>query len=815
MTDARLRRANLEVSLKPFTAYDPDSLRATVRTIFDQWSALLATADECSVLLWVSDGSEILDWRSDLDEEIEWARWIGFNNTDAAPYGEPKEPERVAVAFREGTPTVTYRDLAALVSTIKRVGAERGLPTSVGATFDPGPEFAPSSFKYDRHPEVVARGEDIGIGPIIAMVRHFSELRGDDRRYAAFPDGIPEGTSFGEFLGRQAQDYLGAMGFDHLWLSNGFGFSSYAWSELGESFDGTRFRTERVDDLRTRALGFWRDLARHLSRPVQVRGTNHTAGIDIGADAVPALEIYEAGVIDSPPPNSPWGPLNEDFGIELAGFMSRIAMLPAGADGYRFRFYANDPWFWQQPWWDFYHREPFDIDLPLAVSRVRGDGSVQPPTEVNVLTIDTAKGVLDERCAREVGGHVATALESAPDAPGPLVWVYPFREYHERMAADPSTIGSPHFEDWYLTSAINAGLPLNTVVSTDDLAGALDSGSLAESVLVSPAGALTAGVACLLESHATGGGTVLLYGSLTRSEAARALVGLDLAEEGLDGDLRLATGLAGDTTVTAALPTTLRHGPLLSDGPVREVVGARDDVAVLATVAAGERERAYASARRVGRGRVLWVRGSSPFAYAEPDERGVRAHVPHDRGRLVDAGALARDLLATTGFSVSHELRTPSSGRAVQALHRSAGAYWFSGYLPDTTTRVRLALPEGAPVLHHQECWLSDGVATYQFGKSVRAECRVLVRQAAAGRLSCREMAPFPAHMTRGFRVTGLVDASVTLLLPPHVAELRVFVDGEPLALDDEPGGRLTVGPVTGTLTTMWQETKDARGETT
>ncbi|SDL50096.1 hypothetical protein [Tessaracoccus oleiagri] len=814
MTDAPLRRANLEVSLKPFTAYDRDSLLATVGTIFDQWSTLLAAADECSVLLWVSDGSEILDWRSEIDEEIEWARWIGFNNTEASPYGEPKEPERVAIPFRDGMPTVTYRDLAALVATIKRVGAERGLPTSVGATFDPGPEFAPSSFKFDRHPEVVARGEDIGIGPIIAMVRHFSELRGDDRRYAAFPGGIPDGTSFGEFLGRQAQDYLAVLDFDYLWLSNGFGFSSYAWSELGESFDGTRFRADRVEELRTRALGFWRDLGRHLSYPVQVRGTNHTAGIDIGADAVPALEIYEAGVIESPPPNSPWGPLNEDFGIEMAGFMSRIAMLPAGAEGYRFRFYANDPWFWQQPWWDFYHREPFDIDLPLAVSRVRADGSVQPPTEVNVLAIDTAKGVLDERCAREVGDHVATALEAAPDAPGPLVWVYPFREYHERMAADPSTIGSPHFEDWYLTSAINAGLPLNTVVPTDDLAGALGSGSMAESILVAPAGALTSAMAGLLESHASRGGTVLLYGSLARSEAARAMVGLDLAREGIDGDLRLATALAGDATTTDVLPTTLRHDPLLSDGPAREV--ARDPgVEVLATVAAEDRERVYASSRAVGRGRVLWVRGSSPFAYAEPDDRGVRAHVPHDREEFVDAGALARDLVATTGFRVSHELRRPSSGRAVLAAHRSAGALWFSGYLPDTTTRVRLALPGGAPVLHHQECWLEDGVATYQFAKSVRAECRALVRQSSAGRLSCREMAPFPAHMTRGFRVTGLVDASVTLLLPPHVAELRVLVDGEPLTLDDQPGGRLTVGPVTGTLTTMWQETKDTGGETT
>ncbi|GAA4902352.1 hypothetical protein GCM10025789_21310 [Tessaracoccus lubricantis] len=811
---AKLRCANLEVSLKAFPSFTDADVRATVETVFDQWRTLLSAAERCSVLLWASDGSEILDWRGQLDDTFEWARFIGFNNVAAEPYGEDKEPERVAAPFRAATQPVSYRDLGRVVSAIRAAGAARGIPTQVGATFDPGPEFAPSSFKYERHPEVVARGEDVGIGPIIAMVRHFSTLQADDRAYAAYPHGIPPATSFGEFLGRQAQDYLSRLGFDYLWLSNGFGFSSYAWSELGESFDGVRFRPERTGELRRRALDFWRDLSARLSFPVQVRGTNHTAGIDIGADSVPALEVYEGGYIDSPPPNSPWGPLNEDFGIELSGFMSRIAMLPRGCDTYRMRFYANDPWFWQQPWWDFYCREPFDIHLPLAVSRLGADGGVQPPSEVNILTIDTAHGVLDERCAREVGTHIVQSLESLPDAPGPLVWVYPFREYHEAMNEDPHTIATPHFEDWYLTSAINAGLPLNTVISTDDAPAAVRAGSLAGRVLVVPAAGVGSTLAATLEQHAEGGGTVLVYGSLAAaSEDCRLLVGLETADEGLDGDLTVESHLAEDSPTVGTMPQVLRHVAHLSGGPVTEVSPTNGPAHSVVTVSRNGTSRCYASNRAVGGGRVLWVRGSAPFEYSPADDRGVRTHVPHDRSTFADAGSMARGLLGLAGWEVSHELRTPASGRAVNTIHRHDGAFWFSGYLPDTTTRLRLKSPLGAPLLQHTECWIApDGSSVHQLSKSFHKECRVFITQHVPGVVRCREVAPFPAHMSRGTRVTGLVDATVRLLLPARVGDVRIDVDGahRPESFhggtDPVPHREVVLEHITGTLTAMWQE---------
>lgn len=816
---SELATVTLETSLKPFDAFDDASLRAGVEEMFTQWSTLLATAAECSLLLWISDGSEILDWAGDLDAPVVWADTIGFNNVDAEPYGEHKEPERVAVRYRDDPPALGYDRIRSLVRIIRETGERRGIPTRVGATFDPGPEFAASAFKFRRHPEILARGADVGIGPIIEMVRHFSVLDADDHRYAAYPDGIPAGTRFGEFLGRQAEDYLAAMGFDYLWLSNGFGFSGYAWSELGESFDGAEFHTDRTAGLRARALEFWDDLRRELSVPIEVRGTNQSAGIDIGADSVPALEIYERGHIAGPPPNSPWGPLNEDFGIEICGYLSRIAMLPRGSEGYRFRFYANDPWFWQQPWWDFYHRETFDIHLPLSVARVTGDGMIQPPREVNILSIDTAHGVLDERCAREVGTAIAIDLETRPDAAGPLVWVYPFREYHEAMAADPETIARPYAEDWYLSAAITAGLPLNTVVSTDEVAGAQRSGALASSILIVPAGALTAHVVAALHAHRDGGGDVVVYGSLRGvSEEALGLLGLDRADAGdaaavVEGDLALVTDLVGDR-LPGGRRGMLRHNALLSDGPI-ELVHPVDGVRLLARVRmpAGT-EAPYATVHGGDEGTgapgaAIWVRGSAPFDYSGADERGVRHRVLVDRARFDDSAALLRDAVATLGVSVAHELRSADAARAVLGIRRHAGAHWLSGYVPDTTLRLRLSLADGAPLLTHAEAWYEDGVATYQLTKSVHAECRVFVTQEASGMMRCREIAPFPADRTRGLRVEGLTNARVIIALPPgSAAGARVETPLSPDAFVLRVDGtdRIEIRQVSGHLSVAWQE---------
>lgn len=113
------------------------------------------------------------------------------------------------------------------------------------------------------------------------------------------------------------------------------------------------------------------------------------------------------------PPNFPWAALNGDFGPELIGYMSRMAELPGAA--YPFRFYVHDPWWMNSPWLDRYGREPHDIYLPLACSRVDAAGAVVGPSDIQFLTIDDSLGNMPDRCPNEVVPHILAGLDDGPD----------------------------------------------------------------------------------------------------------------------------------------------------------------------------------------------------------------------------------------------------------------------------------------------------------------------------------------------------------------------------------------------------------------
>lgn len=797
-----LSRVGLELSLKPFPSWERRDLEETCATVFRQWEPMIDAADSVAVLLWVADGSEVLEWDGDPDRPIDWASTVGFNNTEAKPYGHNVTEDRAAVPYRPDVPTLRYGDVRRVVGTIKSVGSRlTGRPVTVGATFDAGPEFARSDFKYHRHPEILGRASDDGLAPMIQMVNAASVLEPDARRYAAFPDGIAAGTSFGTFLGRQSSSYLDAMGCDYLWLSNGFGFSAFPWTPLGTVYEGRRFRFERAAATRDDMLRFWGDFTAECRHPVEVRGTNFPVGIDIGGDAVPADEIYRIGRFRNPPPNSPWGPLNDDFGIELSGYLSRIAEVPTS--GFMFRYYVNDPWFWQNPWRDFYRREPFDIHLPLSVARIDADGLVSTAHDVQFLTVDTESGELDPRTGREVSTHVLQALETPPDDPGPFAWLYPFAEYHDDLRTDPGTVADPFAEDLAVTAAINAGLPLNTVVSTSNLAAALRRGTFGDSVLVAPTRALTD--ECW-DALVAAGVSVLAYGPLGRA-GTRLAAALGLTEAGgIEGDLTLSTELPADDVDGENGATLLHHAAGLSGGPVTTTIaGHPPGTDLLASVSDGTTSRVYAAAATLrGAARVAWLRGSAPFVAAAVDHNGLPTPVPLDPATYVDPGALLRGLTSVFGYRLAFRRRTARSRTAVQSLHRHTNATWLSGYLADTTTRVQLCLPMGAPLLTHHDAWYEAGTAEYQFGRSYHCEARVFVDQDTAGLLSCREAAPFPYGMRRALDVTGLVAARVVVTLP-HGVDARFSVAGRPVRpqLDDDRGWQV-LERVTGTLSVAW-----------
>ena len=455
---------NLEVSLKPFKQTDSEYIHNVCYDIFEQWRPLLKNRQKISIMIWVGDGSEILDYSGNLDEKFEWAYFVGTANREMCDKNQPKETSLHLKKqfYIENPPIMTYRILKDIIAEFKTVGKEM-YPDSeilVGETFDIGPEFAISDFKYKRHTEISSGSKLDSFGFVDATAL----LSGDSRPYAAYPNGIPNNTPFATFLGKQANIFLKDMGFDYIWLSNGLGFSANPWDLTGKIFDGQRFYPEKLKDIRNQIFEFWklfRDACPDIS--IKTRGTNNSVGIDYATDGVPLYDIYNSGFDISPPPNSPWAALNDDFGLEIMGHMTRICELPQ--NDFVLRYYIHDPWWMNTPWYDRYNGQPHDIYLPMAISRIKEDGSVQSAEVLNILSIDNSRGDRPDNCVLEPLPHILKAEKDISDDMAPLVWVYPMREYTTTLTE--KHLKEMYFGDNFIKSAINNGLPLNCVVSSD------------------------------------------------------------------------------------------------------------------------------------------------------------------------------------------------------------------------------------------------------------------------------------------------------------------------------------------------------------
>lgn len=522
------RNVTLEVSLKPFKQTDDEYIQGVCRKIFTQWRPLVKDCETVSVMLWTADGSEMLDYAGDLDESFEWCRYLGTANLPYNTTGDDSVSlHELKFAYTENPPEMTYRILRTIVRSLKQVGTELlpGKKILVGNTFDIGPEFAVSDFKYNRHREICVGSSHVdGKG----FVDCTAVLHGDKRKYAAYPFGIPEGEPIGLFLGKQCSCFLRDMEMDFVWLSNGFGFSADPWKLHGKIFDGKEFHPEKLEAARERVFSFWKSFRQGCpDYPVQVRGTNNSVGIDYATDAVPLYDIYTGNFGITPPPNSPWAAINDNYGLEIMGHMTRICCLPG--DDFLFRFYIHDPWWCNSPWYDRYGGEPHDIYIPMAVSRINCRGGVETAERLSLLSIDNSFGDMPDSCVNEPIPHLLKAKKDAGDAPAPLVWVYPMREYSTTL--DPRTVSEMYYGDKFICEAINSSLPLNCVVSTDVF---LETGPeiYRRSVLISPVPE-SARVREKLKRFREMGGRIIYYGSSERLAEVAELgaVTVDIAEK--------------------------------------------------------------------------------------------------------------------------------------------------------------------------------------------------------------------------------------------------------------------------------------------
>ena len=727
----------LEMSLKPFRQTDDAYIRSVCEDVFKQWRALVKDCPTVSVMLWTADGSEILDYKSDPDEAFEWCDKLGGANP-------PKErsasdPDGIGLHSRyyfymQHPPKMTYGILKKIVAALKDAGHKilgDDKNILVGETFDVGPEFAISPFKYERHPEICF-GSAMGWK---CFVCSYATLHADTVSYAGFPDGIPEGLPFGTFFGRQTQHFLRDLGFDFIWFSNGLGFGRDTWSTTGATFDGERFKPEELAEVKRISLEFWRLFSAECTFPVQTRGTNMSTGIDFSTDAVPLAAIYRENPGMLPPPNSPWAALDGDYGLELMGYMSRIAELPGNR--YLFRYYIHDPWWVNSPWYDRYGGQPHDIYLPLACTRIDEAGAVQAPTDCSLLSIDNSFGERPDSCVNEPVPHLLKAIKDAPDAPSPFVWVYPFRAYNEATTAQE--LNDMFAEDWFVRNIISGGFPLCTIVSADHFVRH-DKSIYRGSILVTPVPTAGTEVEQALLQYAADGGRIIFYGRPERaSDALQARINVVVTADSVAGDLPI--------TVRGQAAGTVRVEPLVCAGALNTVLRSPDGAQPLA-------EAGGKVVATVG-GNVIWLRGivSSSFT------GGARLQ-PHDRTKYYIADDLAREAAAEFGWEIRFDRMNPASASPVNLLYRCDNALMLSAFSPDVTVGTRIRTPLGAPVPIGYEVPIVDGASLFRFPKSEHREIRVFVEQ-ADGFVECHEMTPVSYQFRRRIGVSGLQDATV------------------------------------------------------
>ncbi len=783
-----LQNVTLELSSKPFTDDSRETMESVSRTMFRQWQNLLDKADRISVLLWIADGSEILEYTGDLSQTFEWAYWFGCAN-HIPPSGNETEREKINThkfpkKYRDDAAPRPYQWLKELIGVIKSIGLKlTGKPIRIGAIFDNGPEFAISNFKYKKHPEI-ARANTLFPGSFVTCN---STLNSDPQPYAAFPNGIAQGTTLGEFLGKQFKVFADDLGYDYIWLSNGMGFGTETWGITGALFDKEKFYPEKADEAAGTMLHFWNDFTRYWPKDkIETRGSNFSAGLELSTDAAPLKELYRDFKI-APPVNSPWAALNYNSGLELAAWMSHVAELPD--ERFPYRFYAHDPWFYNSPWLDRYGREPWDIYLPLSICRINEQAEAQTPNSISILTIDDTLGQMPEQVPDEVIPHLKEALRHAPDQAGPLVWVYPFSEYSDLVRGKDKNPGVVFNEDMFIAEALQQGLPLNTVISTDNFYKTFSKcpEKFASKILIAPVTSYPA-----VKGFIASGGNVIFYGSLRNvpDDLCQLLhLNNDVA---ITGEAVVELYENVDQCEHDACATTTHIHDVFNCGGACEVIADSTDTNVIAEVKAGNQKRILASVRKFSKTqKVAFVRSLLPCAKDPKLEYRGFEYGKADEIFFVEK--LMRYTLCEFGWKLGFNTVDVSSHSPRICISRNDNAFYYSVFSPETGTEITTSSPYGAPILTEMQCRIESDMALWHPSKAWHKECRCFIRQKDASMVDCKIVFPaYPQyHQRREYH--NLKDAEVTFFPPiNHMQTLEAIITKE----KNQLGGFLSKDPV-------------------
>ncbi len=788
---AKLNRVVLEIGLRPFDNMSLREIERVCRHALSSWSKLIEQGETISVLFWTGNGDEIVQFDGNMNKEVNWGKYIGFCNldSDAYPVDVSHYRNNTAFLYRKNPPVIKYKDLKVIVATFKRLAKEMfNKKLTAGLTYCAGPEFVFDTWRFKLHPEIITNGPKSKYKRTMAFVDFTRKLHADTLKYAGYPEGLPEGTPFGEFLGRQTRLTARALGFDYIWFSNGFGFTPNSWYTVGKVFDGGQYYPGKVKQTAKEILDFWREFKKECpALPIEIRGTDFNVGLDIAKDAVPLRDIYKIGKVKICAPNPPWGSRN--LGQEIAIFLSRIAELPGNS--YPYRFYVEDPWFVSRPWIYYYNREPYDIYSALSAARIDAKGKIKNPTDIELLSISSERGDISEKTANEIIPHMRRAMEDFPTAPGIAVWVYPYHEYNDMIEKHPELTPMLNLNDVYINEAVSQGLPLNTVISTTNFMKLKDPLKVfGNNVLIVPVALPDWKYANRIISYVKKGGKALFYGNTKyASEKLRNFLNLSIAEP-LEGELKPTGSLQEDIFKGGIPKRVIIHRGLLSAGGVHEILKKKEKCTkVKVSVTQNGKKRIYALIRKQNSwkgGMAGWIRGTLPFE-SRADQV---SSIGDDQFKVHNTGEWLRHMLGEFGFSIKQErinigqleavkdptlafvsnqkVQMPLSSPVVLFISRSRGAYFLNGHKPDSTVVTNLSFPEGAPVATERETIVENNSAKYTFDKSFHYECRVFVKQKECSVILVKQRPPRPVEVNRKLDISGLKKATVTVYCDPE-----------------------------------------------
>ncbi len=740
---------SLEVTAKPFKSRDPKDVEAVVREMFRIWRTPVMHTAEICVCMSIGNGEHILKWSGNLNDELEWDRYKGHNNAKYAFdmenfAGIPLE------LYTENPLPMTYRDLGVICESIKRVCREMfGKNCRLFTNFEPGPEFSESVFKYVEHPEILNKqGAAHG-----ASVAFDALLHKDSYHYAAYPDGIPEGEPFSRFLGKQVNHFFKTFGYEGISLSNGLGFGTFPWTLNGRNFDGKTFGLVDFKEESESMSTFWEVFKKEVPYPSVAQGTNWPVAADLATKCIPLKDYYDKGYLTMPLGNTVSVFFNDSVGFSMQALMSRSSY----ADGFRTYFYLNDMWYPQNPFEDYpYDEEAYDLYIPASMTLVNSEGRTEALSGV-ALSVGNENGDFAESTFHKFLPHYERVLANLPDKIGPLTLIYPFEEFHTAAASpDKKYLPMLYFTDCYAATAIDSGLPLNSVCSTENFTKALDNGTLDGTILLTVLPMEGASYTEKLIEFIRNGGQALFYGSEKYADRRiKDLLGLK-TDAAIDGELTLkAAEELEDVSDEALTGGILKHVPIDSDGGISAVA---ENCRVLCEAIQDTVRRAYMTEKEIGKGKAVWVRGTLPFSIENGEQ------IVYQDARYISAPRFLRYALSRFGWKILENFSQKSNPMQLMMFRHDNGLY-FTGYAPDNTLSLGLSTPMGAPLLPGFTTEIKNGAAWYHVPTTLWKPCHLFVRQ-KEGKIRLRHVYNSRKFKTCTYAATGLDHAEILISVP-------------------------------------------------